>query len=102
MFKKKSFFMNIDQTLSIWALCKSSFQPNSINRQKKFKLAMGKVQIYDRHKKNTFSDTAQYFHSKHLKKLPKRHEKHFLPRTGALGPNKYFPEFIVSGSFMST
>ena len=25
-----------------------------------------------------FSDTAQYFHSKHLKHLPKRHEKYFF------------------------
>ena len=25
-----------------------------------------------------FSDTAQYFHSKHLKNRPKRHEKHFF------------------------
>ena len=33
-----------------------------------------------------FSDTAQYFHSKHLENLPKRHEKHFLSRTDASIP----------------
>ena len=59
--------------LQNWALCQPSFEPNSINSQKK--LTMGKVQIYNRHKKN-FSDTAQYFHSKHLKNGPKPREKH--------------------------
>ena len=36
---------------------------------------MGKVYIYTKQRKQTFSDTAQYFHSKHLKNLPKRREK---------------------------
>ena len=49
-----------------WALCKQSFEPYLINSPKKKKLAMRKVQIYNKHRK-LFSDTAQYFHSKHLK-----------------------------------
>ena len=51
--------------------------------KKKLKLVMGQVQIYNRHIKK-FSDTAQYFHSKNLKMLHKRHEKHFFPRRGVL------------------
>ena len=49
-----------------------------------------------------FSDTAQYFHSKHLKKGPKRQEKHFFQWNGVLGPKIYFPKLIVSFSFMPT
>ena len=52
-----------------WAICKTNFEPNSINWQKKWKLVMRKVEMYN---------TVQYFHSKHLKHLPKRHEKHFI------------------------
>ena len=50
----------------------------------------------------TFSDTAQYFHSKHLKNGPKRHEKHFFQWNGILRPKRYFPKFIASCSFMPT
>ena len=50
----------------------------------------------------TFSDTAQYFHSKHLKNEPERHEKHFFQWNGVLGPKRYFPNFIASFSFMPT
>ena len=38
----------------------------------------------------TFSDTAQYFHLKHLKNEPKRHEKHFFLWNGVLGPKDVF------------
>ena len=50
----------------------------------------------------TFSDTAQYFHSKHLKNGPKRHEKYFFQWNGILRPKRYFPKFIASCSFMPT
>ena len=36
---------------------------------------MGKVSRYKTDVEKTFSDTAQYFHSKHIKNGPKRHEK---------------------------
>ena len=36
------------------ALCKPSFEPKSFNSQKKWKLAMGKVYIYNRKQKNVF------------------------------------------------
>ena len=50
----------------------------------------------------TFSDTARYFHSKHLKNGPKRHKKHFFQWNGVLGPKIYFPTLIASCSFMPT
>ena len=50
----------------------------------------------------TFSDIAQYFHSKHLKNGPKRHEKHFFQWNGVLGPKRYFPKYIASFSFIQT
>ena len=40
----------------------------------------------------TFSDTAQYFHSKHLKNGPKRHEKHFCSAEWCFRANKIFSE----------
>ena len=43
-----------------------------------------------------FWDTAQYFHSKHLKSCPKHHKKHFLQSTGVSGPKRYVHEFIAS------
>ena len=49
-----------------------------------------------------FSDTAQYFQSKHLKNGPKRHEKHFFQWNCDLGPNRYFPKLIASFSYMPT
>ena len=40
--------------LQNWALCNQSFEPNSNISLKKWKLAMGKVYINNRHRKNIF------------------------------------------------
>jgi hypothetical protein len=37
-----------------------------------------------------FSDTAQHFHSKHLKNGPKRHEKHFFSTEWCFRAEKTF------------
>ena len=63
--------------LQNWALCKPSFEPNSINSQKSENLQWEKWR-YITDIEKMFSDTAQYFHSKHLKNGPNRHEKHFF------------------------
>ena len=56
-----------------WFFCKVSFESKSIHK-KTLNLVMGKVQIYNRHRK-TFRDIAKYLNSKHLKYLPKLHKK---------------------------
>jgi hypothetical protein len=63
--------------LQNWALCKPSFEPNSIHWQKSEYLQWEKWK-YITDIEKTFSDTAQYFHSKHLKNGPKRHENHLF------------------------
>ena len=77
------------------AFYKSSFKPQSVNSQKSENLQWEKCgYITDIEK--TFSDTAQYFHSKHLKNLLKCHEKQFLQCNGVSGPKRYFPKLIGS------
>ena len=53
---------------------------------------MGKVLIYNI--KKTVRNTTQYFHSKHLKMLSKRHEKNLFQHNGVLVPNKYFQSLL--------
>ena len=53
--------------LQNWALCKPRFEPNSINSQKSENLLWEEACIYITDIEKLFSDTAQYFHSKHLK-----------------------------------
>ena len=84
-----------------WALCKSSFEPKSVNSQKSENLQWEKYR-YITDIEKTFSDTAQYFHSKHLRNLLKCHEKHVFQCNGVSGPERYFPKLIASCSFMLT
>ena len=73
-----------------WALSKPNFEPNSFNWQKKsenLQLEKGRC-ITDI--EQAFSDNGQYFHSKHLTKIPKRHEKHFFFNWMVFGDKKIF------------
>ena len=70
-------------------LCKPSFEPNSINSQKSENLQWEKCR-YITDIEKTISDTAQYFHSKHLKNGPKDHEKHFFQWNGVFSSNNLF------------
>jgi hypothetical protein len=88
--------------LQNWALCQPCFELNSINSQKKSENLQLEKCRYKTDIEKTFSDTAQYFHSKHLKNGLRRHEKHFFQWNGALGPKRYIPKLIKCFSFMPT
>ena len=99
VFAYKPSSVNQLRNLALW---KPSFKPNSINSQKKSE-SNGKNVIHITDIEKMFSDTAQYFHSKHQQNGPKCHEKHFFFfRNGVKGPKSYFPKFIASCSFMPT